>query len=338
MKEKNCSGRLSENYLNSFSHIYIEKEILGHEVTEQILKRLPKAQRVLINNYRDIFNRPRQNYIIQKRSQKLILAKKKFDFIYPGSGLCENFGEEHFYYSSSIMNCFYECEYCYLQGMYPSGNIVIFVNLEDYFSAVDELTRDKKIYLCLSYESDLLAFENLTGFTGRWIHYARNNANVLVEIRTKSANFNAVADKEIPRNVIFAWTLSPQEVIQNYEAGAPSLEARLNSIRQAIAKGLKVRLSLEPLIMIDDLETVYKNFIHSIFAVIPPEGIRDVNIGVFRMSREHMKRISKLKKNSKVFAYEMNCVDGNVSYKQEREMKQIVYNEVIKYLEKDKVY
>ena len=36
-----------------------------------------------------------------------------------------------------MFNCIYDCDYCYLQGMYPSANIVVFVNHEDFFDAVD---------------------------------------------------------------------------------------------------------------------------------------------------------------------------------------------------------
>mgnify|MGYP006970641936 FL=1 len=30
-----------------------------------------------------------------------------------------------------MMNCIYDCSYCYLKGMYPSGHMVLFVNIED---------------------------------------------------------------------------------------------------------------------------------------------------------------------------------------------------------------
>ncbi len=324
MKEKNICKKLSGNYLNDFSHIYIERGVLDHPVTQKIVHKFPDARTVVIDHYADVFNRPRQNGIVQKRSRKLVLAKKEVDFIYRGSELCENFGEENFYYSSSILNCIYDCDYCYLQGMYTTGNVVMFVNLEDYFAAVDALTEDQKIYLCLSYDSDLLAFENITGFTNRWIDYAAGNANLLAEIRTKSANFSAIAHRPIPDNVILAWTLSPQAVITQYEFRTPSLEMRLKSIKQAIARGLKVRLSFEPIMMIEDFERIYGDFMQRVFEDISPEDIRDINIGVFRMSKEHFKRMDKLKGTSRAFAYPMHCVNGYVSYRQEEKLKQLV--------------
>ena len=63
-----------------------------------------------------------------------------------------------------MMNCIFDCEYCYLKGMYPSGNLVVFVNLEDIFAELEALLAQKSIYLYVSYDADLVAIESLTGF------------------------------------------------------------------------------------------------------------------------------------------------------------------------------
>ncbi len=63
------------------------------------------------------------------------------------------------------MNCIFDCAYCYLKGMYPSANIVVFVNLEeDIFAEVERVLENHPLYLCVSYDTDLLALEPLIGF------------------------------------------------------------------------------------------------------------------------------------------------------------------------------
>lgn len=48
-----------------------------------------------------------------------------------------------------MMNCIFDCEYCYLKGMYPSGNLVVFVNLEDIFAELESLLAQKAyIFAC----------------------------------------------------------------------------------------------------------------------------------------------------------------------------------------------
>ncbi len=86
---------------------------------------------------------------------------------------CQDFGNEHFYYCSTMMNCMFDCSYCYLKGMYPSGHMVIFVNLEDYFEKLEEMLAKSEIYLCVSYDADLLAMDSLTGYASAWADFAK---------------------------------------------------------------------------------------------------------------------------------------------------------------------
>ncbi|HHW56347.1 MAG TPA: radical SAM protein [Clostridia bacterium] len=324
--------------MKKFSHIYIEKEVLDNPITQGILEKFPNSKRIIIDRYSEVFNRSNQNYIVQKKKQNLILAKKRYDFIYEGSELCEDFGHINFYHTSNVFNCIYDCDYCYLQGMYPSGHLVIFVNIEDYFKEVDKLTQHKNAYLSISYETDLLALEYVTGFTKKWIEYTKGNKNLVIEIRTKSANFSSVESLEIPYNVIFAWTLLPQPVIEKYEKLTPPLTKRIESIKKAILKNLKIRISIEPIMYIENFEEVYKDFVKYIFSNIPKEGIRDINIGAFRMIKEQAKRIERLKEYSPIFCYDTIVKNEVFTYKNAEELEKFVYCEVIQYIEKEKVY
>ena len=74
-------------YLPDFSHIYIEKEILNHPFTKEIISKFPKAVIIEIEHYKDKFNSYSQNFRSQKNSQKLILAKKTSPFLYEASEL-----------------------------------------------------------------------------------------------------------------------------------------------------------------------------------------------------------------------------------------------------------
>ena len=134
-------------YNAAFSHIYVEKQIKDHKRTKEILKKLPDAIVIEIDHYKDVFCRRKQSIVAQNKAKALILAKNQNGCIYEGAPVCQNFGNDNFYYCSCMMNCLFDCEYCYLKGMYPSANIVVFVNIEDIFSELEELLREKKIYL-----------------------------------------------------------------------------------------------------------------------------------------------------------------------------------------------
>lgn len=93
--------------------------------------------------------------------------------------------------------------------MYGSGNVVIFVNLEDIFSEVEELLKSHPVYLCVSFDTDLIALENLTGFVSRWAEFTRSHEDLTIEIRTKSFRKDIYGKIAPCDRVIFAYTLSP---------------------------------------------------------------------------------------------------------------------------------
>ncbi len=275
--------------LPDFSHIYIEEAARTHRVTEALCARFPRATLVPIEHYKSVFNRPRQNWRLQKESLKLILAVKRDKFLYPGTHVMPDFGFENFYYTNQILNCLYDCQYCFLQGMYPTANVVIFVNNEDFFAEVDaKLQNEKPLYLCVSYDSDLLGFERIVPFCRDWIYFAQGRADLLLEIRTKSGNFEAIADCPPCANVILAWTLSPAAIIEKFEQKTASLEARLRSAAKAIACGWRVRVCVDPILPVAGWEDVYAEFAREVSQRL--RGMHDLSVGVFRISEEQFKR------------------------------------------------
>lgn len=304
-------------YSPAFSHIYIEKGIMNHTESLRILSRFPRAEIIEIDHYKDIFSRSSQSFVMQKKSPSLILAKKQDNFLYRGAPVCQDFGNHHFYYATLVMNCIYDCEYCYLQGMYNSANIVVFVNLDDYFTQVEKLLQKHPVYLCISYDTDLLALEQVLGYVRKWHSFAENNPDLVIEIRTKSANFNAIEDLKPLKNVILAWTLSPETVQKNYEHGTPPLRQRISCIKKALDKGFRVRICFDPLIYSEDWLSSFKEMVGMTFTEIPADRIADVGIGVFRISRDYLKRMRKNRPVSAVTQYPYEYDNGVYHYGRE---------------------
>jgi spore photoproduct lyase len=327
-------------FTNDFSHIYIEKEAWKYPLTLTILQRFPHANRIEIDRYQDVFNRSKQNFFLQKHAPKLILAVKKAPFLYRGAEVCHDFGNTYFYYTSSALNCLYNCEYCFLQGMFPSANIVLFVNIDDYFTEVSHTLQKHPVYLAISYETDLLAFERIAPYVSKWIDYAREQEDLLLEVRSKSANYSAIQHLEPASQVILAWTLSPDAVIQQFEAGTPNLTARLKSLRQAIDDGWKVRICFDPVLHIENWQEHYRECIEHTFSVVPAEKIQDISIGVFRIPRDYLKKIRKHRIDSALLHYPFESHDGVFSYPHEiaKQLIDHVYQHVNTYVPKEKIY
>ena len=267
-----------------FSHVYVEDKARSFPLTEEILKRNGNAVVIPLSHYKDVFDRPRQDTQAQKNSPALILAVREGSRIFKGAPVCQSFGQRNFYYSSSVMNCLFDCEYCYLKGMYPSSNIVVFVNFEDYEKDVSGLLEEGSLYVCASYDTDLIALDGLTGLAGKWTGLAKRNKDLLVELRTKAA---PPVLENVP-NVIYAFTVSPDEVVRKYEKNTPSADDRLKAAARAIDAGCNVRLCFDPMILTDGWRELYGKFADHAAEIIDFSKLTDVSVGCFRISKEYL--------------------------------------------------
>lgn len=283
-----------------FSHLYIEKGVLNHPHTRTLIEKFDASHIIVIDHYKEVFNRSNQSFGAQSGAKKLILARKEGKFLHEGSQFSDGFGHEQFFYASSVMGCLYDCDYCYLQGLYPSANTVLFVNLEDAFAQLlPYLGCDTLV--ATSYDTDTLAIESLTHQTRLWLEFASQQNHLHLEIRTKSANIKALKNISPNERVTLAWTLSPQEIIERYEHATPSLEKRLGAVKEAIALGWKVRLCIDPVIYTDTFDTLYPNLIETIFAALNPDTIEQLTLGSFRMSQSHLRSLKKLRRSDVAF-------------------------------------
>ena len=303
------------SYLPAFSHIYIEDGAEQYALTQRVLERFPKASRIAIQNYKEVFNRPRQDWSHQRQSLKMILAVRSESFLYPGSSFVPNFDHARFFYTTPVLNCLYGCEYCYLQGMFPSANLVVFVNSADFISAASrELAAPEAAYLCISYDTDLLALENILGCCKEWIEFARSHPHVTLEIRTKSANIAALEDIPATDNVILAWTLSPEPVVKRYEHRTPSLTARLTSIARAQEEGWRVRVCFDPILRVANWEEHYGDLVTQTFATVRAELLTDVSLGVFRIPSGYLRAMQTSNPSSAIAHYPYTVKNKCASY------------------------
>ena len=294
------------NFLPDFSHIYVESQSIDSDIAKQSFKRFPKAKIIEIEDYKKIFNKNGQDFQIQKLSTKLILAKKQPPFIYPATDIIQDSGFSNFYYCTPILNCIYNCEYCFLQGMYSSANIVVFTNTQEVKDAVKKQILERKypdepLLLSLSYNTDILALENILPLTKQWIDFANNTDDLFMEIRTKSGLTSSFNKLKPSKKILFAWTLSPNNIIQKYEHKTPLLERRIMSIQKIVDSGWPVRLSFDPILIYPNWKEDYKQMFERIKETISGDKIFDITIGVFRMSDDFYNRIKKTKPDSDLF-------------------------------------
>ena len=322
----------------NFSHIYVESEIRSDPRTEGILARFPDSHVILVQRGSDVFNRPRQSFSAQKKSRSLILARKHGTLFYHGAPVCHSFHASRFFYTTTAVGCLFDCEYCWLKGIYASASLMIFINQEDYFRELEELLKDGSLFLSLSYETDLFAIEELTGHIHAWASFAREHPDLVLEIRTKSSRTDLFRCFENCPNVIVAYTLSPQSVITAFEHHTPSLSKRIQAVRKALAEGCTVRLCLDPLIKVNGWRKDYEALTDTLHQEIDLSRIKDVSIGSYRQSEPYQRRMRKRFPYSAVIQYPYETEDGYCVYSDHREIDQWMRGLLERYMEKEKIF
>jgi len=305
--------------------LYIEESIRQHPRTLSICERFPKAKQVICERYGEVFNPKAQNFRLQKQNPALILAEKYKNFALPappGYGI----GSKHNYYFSHMLNCLYDCRYCYLQGMYQSANYVLFVNYEDYQQQIKQTcdqSPDEAIHFFSGYDCDSLAFEPVTHFAEEFMPFFAEIPNAWLELRTKSTQIRSLLNRDPFDQCIVAFSLSPDEIATKVEDKAPTLERRLDALCKLQQKGWQIGLRFDPLIYQTGYQKQYQDLFDQVFSKIQLESLHSVSLGVFRLPEKYFKKIHKLYPEEKLFASPLETKQKMTSYKAELEQEML---------------
>lgn len=305
--------------------IYIEKSIRHKSATKSIIEKIQPKVIVLIEHYKEVLNQTNSHWLFNKSFQKLILAKRESEFYYRGAHLTSDFNQLRFYYNTLALNCLYHCEYCYLQGMYNTPHLVLFLNNHDFIKATKQLIRQtkQKIFLALSYDTDLPVLEKYYPYCQEWIEFANKERNITIEIRTKSNQLDFLKNVNPSDNVILSFTLSPERIQKQYEPLTPSLEQRISAVQKTLSLGFRSMLCFDPLFYFADYKQIYSSFIDYIFEKIPPSQVA-ASIGAFRMNSDFFKRIKK-HNPSDIYLYPYQTHNNAVSYPQTIRQEMITF-------------
>jgi spore photoproduct lyase len=294
--------------------IYVEEEVAGHPRVRALLDRHARALVVEIDRYGEVFNRAHQSFRLQKRNPSLILASKRGSLVLPAP---YGIGGDRNYYFSHILNCVYDCRYCFLQGMYRSAHYVVFVNYEDFEDAIlrtAETSPDEDVYFFSGYDGDSLALDSLTGFADFFLPFFARNRKLMLELRTKSVAIRPLLAREAFPNCVVAFSFTPESFSNALEHGAPPLEQRLEAATKLAERGWPNGLRFDPLLYEPRYERLYRDLFERVFAALSPDSLHSVGFGAFRLPRDYFARMARLYPEERIFAMPLEERSGMVSY------------------------
>lgn len=316
--------------------VYIEKSILNHTRTQRILARLKPHYVIECDHYKEVFNPKSQNFRIQKQNPSLILAEKKGRRILEtpeGFGI----GGEKNYYFSHMLNCLYDCRYCFLQGMYSSAHYVLFVNYEDFMDDIRLMDQqsEKPLYFFSGYDCDSLVFEPISHFLREFLPFFKNLKQCILELRTKSANIKELLNHSTFNHCVVAFSFTPDEISREIELKVPSVKKRIAAMKKVAEKGWKIGLRFDPLIYHVEFKSLYQNLMTSLFQAVNVNHLHSISVGALRFPEKMYQTIKNLYPNDKLLAHPLYRQNKVFSYQKELEqtMKKIIYDLLKNYID-----
>ncbi len=316
--------------------LYVEDAVRSLPRVQKIAQRFASLPVIRCERYTEVFNPRSQNFRAQKKRPSLILAHKFDGLVLPapeGYGI----GGRHNFYFSHMMNCLYDCRYCFLQGMYRSANYVLFVNYEDFLTTIDtqlDTFAGEPVWFFSGYDCDSLALEPVSGFIKQTLPFFAERPNAHLEIRTKSTQIRELLAVEAIPNAVVAFSFTPQALSRRLEHGVPSVDKRIAAMVRLQRHGWRIGLRFDPLIYETNYEALYRDMFIQIFGQVDCDALHSVSIGPFRMPRAYFKNILRLYPDEPLFAGPFENADGLVSYRQdlEDEMYDFCRNQICEYV------
>ncbi len=322
--------------------IIVEQHLLEHPRCRQLQATFPRAAVLTCQRYQEVFNPKAQNFRLQKQRPAWILAEKQQGLVLPtppGFGI----GGQHNYYFSHLLNCPYDCRYCFLQGMYRSANYVWFINHEDFMQQIEQTIQrhaPEPCYFFSGYDGDSLALEPVTGFVNEFVEFFAARPEACLELRTKSSNVRALLRIAPTPNVIVAFSLTPDEISRQVEHKVPVLQKRLVAMQQLAQHGWRLGLRFDPVLDMPDFKTQYTTLLQQIFSCVPASAVHSVSIGALRFPDKMLKKIVQYYPNDKILHQVAVNQHGEHAYATEREayMLSFVRGQVMAHIPEDKIF
>ena len=216
----------------------------------------------------------------------------------------------------AVDNCGYGCSYCSIQSFFDGKQISFDKGFADKLKNL-EFDAEKTYHIGTGQSSDSLMWGNSHGVLDAVIDLAWAHPNVILELKTKSANVSHLLRTDAPKNIICTWSLNTPALIQNEEHGTASLAKRLEAARKVADAGFLVGFHFHPIVHYDQWQQDYALVVEQLGSLFKPEEVALVSMGTLTYIKSVMREIRKRAIPTQILKMPMVDSDGKQSYPDE---------------------
>jgi spore photoproduct lyase len=163
--------------------------------------------------------------------------------------------------------------------------------------------------------ADSLALDPWTGHASWLRDLVASHPRVHLELKTKSANVEALLDRRPLANVVVAWSVNPEERVKTDEGGTASLNDRLRAATRVAAAGYRVAFHFDPIVLAAGWEAAYRGLVGRVFAAVEPDRVAWVSLGTLRFPARFVDRWGPALRGRRIFFDEfVPGEDGKLRY------------------------
>lgn len=297
----------------------------GKRRKQEILNRLKKRWTQLKTDLPDYSNTPKS------LKEKGVIKFTNKDSNDPVLGLCPVFSEKtrccNLQTLDAVMNCGYECTYCSIQSFYHGEEIIFQGNFKEKLEQI-KIDPNRTYHIGTGQASDSLLWGNKNNVLEDLFTWVKQYPNVVLELKTKSANIHYLQDNPIPPNVIVTWSLNAETIVKNEEMRTAPLSARLSAARKVADEGILVGFHLHPIVAFQGWKTEYPQLVDHLTTHFSPEEVALVSMGTLTFIKPVMKQLRQRKINSKILQMPFEDAAGKTSYpiKLKKEFFKTIYD------------
>lgn len=223
------------------------------------------------------------------------------------------------------MNCPMDCVYCILQAYLNNPWLTFFVNIDELLAELRQtLETDRQRFRRIGTGefTDSMALDKLTGLSRILSEFMAGQPRAVLELKTKSAMIDNLADVNHQGRTIIAWSLNSPAIMRREELHTATLDERLNAAAQCAAWGYKLAFHFDPIIYHQGWRQGYAETIAKLFEVVPAENIVWISMGALRFLPS-LQQISaqRFPRSDFFFAEFVIGLDGKSRYFRPRRVK-----------------
>lgn len=295
--------------------IFVEKKARGSHLTLNFKKLFPNAAFTEISCLKD-YLKENNNFTVKDYNNR----RRTFFITYEGCDFfkrcpCTKKAVECGYHIFNLsFGCIFECTYCYLQEYTNTPGIIFPANIGRFFDIFNSY-KMRRMRIGTGEFSDSLMLDHITEYSLAIVEFFKKYPEITFEFKTKSANIGNLLRINHAGNIVTAWSLNPQTIIEENEFLTSSLYERIKAARLCAEAGYKIAFHFDPVIYFKDWKKEYKNVTELLFSTINPRHVAWVSVGTLRFNPEVKQIIERRFPGNKILDEELvPGFDGKLRY------------------------